>query len=96
MHSAQKLGGCRAACLEALETARDAGKVAAEVACGCELCIDRLTRAVSSGQGTGSIGRAANAVGYQDLRVLSVWGAYKYHAEVDQGLSGEKRTWTWC
>jgi hypothetical protein len=34
---------------ELLETARDASKATAEVACGCELCFDRLPRAVGSG-----------------------------------------------
>jgi ribosome modulation factor len=48
------------------------------------LCFDRLPRAVCSGEGAGSIGRAADAVSYKDLRVLSVWGADKHHAEVDQ------------
>src|SRR3982074_548988 len=33
---------------EVLETARDARKATAEVACGCEFCFDRLPRAVSS------------------------------------------------
>ena len=32
-----------------LETARDASKATAEVACGRELCFDRLPRAVRSG-----------------------------------------------
>src|SRR6516165_6271722 len=68
---------------EVLETARDASKAAAEIASGCELCFDRLPRAVGSSWGAGSIGRAADAVGYQDLRVLSVWRADKYHAEVN-------------
>ncbi len=34
---------------EVLQTARDASKATAEVACGCELCFDRLPRAVGSG-----------------------------------------------
>jgi hypothetical protein len=34
---------------EVLETARDASKATAEVACGCELRFDRLPRAVGSG-----------------------------------------------
>src|SRR5260221_13123078 len=34
---------------EVLETARDASKATAEVACGCELCFERLPRAVGSG-----------------------------------------------
>ena len=70
--------------LEVFETTRDASKATAEVACGCDLCFDRLSRAVGSGQGAGSVGRAADAVGYEDLRVLSVWGADKHHAEMDQ------------
>src|SRR6478672_4542552 len=69
---------------EVFETARDASKATAEVVCGCELCIDRLSRAVGSGEGAGPVGRATDAVGYEDLRVLSVWGADKYHAEMDQ------------
>src|SRR5262249_19717265 len=43
-----------------------------------------LPRAVRSGEGAGSIGRAADAVSYKNLGVLSVWGADKHHAEVDQ------------
>src|SRR4029077_15337665 len=69
---------------QVLETARDASKTTAEVACGCELCFDRLPRAVGSGQGARSVGRATDAVGYEDLRVLSVWRADKHHAEMDQ------------
>ena len=64
---------------EVLETARDASKATAEVACGCELCFDRLSRAVGSGEGARSVGRATNAVGYEYLRVLCVWGADKHH-----------------
>src|SRR6185437_10440221 len=67
--------GCRnMSCPEMLETAGNASKATAEVACGCELRFDRLSRAVGSGEGAGSVGRATNAVGYEDLRVLSVWG----------------------
>src|SRR5262245_46649782 len=74
----------RAAYPKVLETARNTSKAAAEVARCCEFCFDRPPRAVGSGQRAGSIGRAANAVGYEDLRVLAVWGANKHHAEVDQ------------
>src|SRR5215831_11570129 len=69
---------------EVLETARDASKAAAEIAGGYELCFDRLPRAVCSGEGGGSIWRATDAVSYKNLPVLSVWGADKHHAEVDQ------------
>src|SRR5262249_55330827 len=69
---------------EVLATAGDASKATAGVACGCELCFDRLPRAVGSGEGAGSVGRATDAVGYEDLRVLSVWGPDKHHAEMDQ------------
>src|SRR6476619_4662814 len=75
--------GC-VTCPEMLETAGNASKATAEVACGCELCFDRLPRAVGSGQGARSVGRATDAVGYEDLRVLSVWRADKHHAEMDQ------------
>ena len=71
-----------------LETARDASKATAEVACGCELCFNRLSQAVGSGEGAGSIGRATDAVGYEDLRVLSVWGVDKHHTEMDSPGSG--------
>ena len=43
-----KLWRGRGACPEILETVRDASKAAAEVASGCELCFDRLPRAVDS------------------------------------------------
>src|SRR5262249_56354461 len=33
---------------EVLQTARDASKATAEVACGCELCFDRLPRTIGS------------------------------------------------
>src|SRR6202035_495294 len=59
-------------CSEVSQTARDASKATAEVACSCELCFYRLSRAVRSGYGAGSVGRAADAVGHEDLRVLSV------------------------
>jgi hypothetical protein len=39
----------RATYPEVLETARDASKATPEVACRCELCFDRLPRAVRSG-----------------------------------------------
>src|SRR6202040_2896056 len=79
-----KLWRGRTFCSEVSQTARDASKATAEVACSCELCFDRLSRAVRSGYGAGSVGRAADAVGHEDLRVLSVRGADKHHAEVDQ------------
>src|SRR5215510_15357099 len=66
------------------KTAGYASKATAEVACGCELRFDRLPRAVGSGKGAGPVGRATDAVRYQDLRVLSVRGADKNHAEMDQ------------
>src|ERR1700745_2315526 len=75
--------GC-ATCPEVLEAVRDASKAAAEVASGRQLSFDRLPRAVGSGEGAGSIGRAADAIGYEDLRVLSVRCANKHHAEMDQ------------
>jgi hypothetical protein len=64
---------------EVFETTRDARKATAEVACGCEFCFDGLSRAVGSGQGAGSVGRAPYPVGYKYLGVLSVWGADKDH-----------------
>ena len=72
------------ACPEVLQAVRDAGNAAAKVASGREFSFDRLPRAVRSGQRAGSIGRAADAIGYEDLRVLSVGGANKHHPEVDQ------------
>jgi hypothetical protein len=51
-----RLWHCRAAHPEILEPVRDAGEAAAEVARGCELCFDRLPRAVGSSQSAGSIG----------------------------------------
>ena len=50
---------------EVFETGRDASKATAEVACGRELSFDRLSRAVDSGKGAGSVGRATDAVGYE-------------------------------
>ena len=44
-----KLRRGRTTCPEVLETARNPGKATAEVACCCELCLDRLPRAVGSG-----------------------------------------------
>jgi hypothetical protein len=55
---------------EVFETARDASKATAKVACGCKLCFNRLSRAVGSGQGAGSVGRATDTVGYEDLRLI--------------------------
>jgi hypothetical protein len=60
-----KLWRGRATCTEVFKTARDASKATAEVACGCQLDLDRLSRAVGSGQGAGSVGRATDAVGYE-------------------------------
>src|SRR5262249_61377688 len=70
---------------EVLGAGGEGSKGAAGVASGRELSFDRLPRAVGSGQGAGSIGRAADAIGYENLRVLSVRCADKHHAEVDQG-----------
>lgn len=41
--------------LEVFETASDASKATAEVACGCKFCFDGLSRAVRPGQGAGSV-----------------------------------------
>jgi len=67
-----------------LESGGDPGHAGAQIARGLKLGFDRLARAVRAGQRGRPVGRAADPVGDQYLRVLAVWGAHEDHSEVQQ------------